>query len=338
MRSSYGSCSPSAGSTVELRTLQRALAPHRQARRAAEVATVRFETAPGHQMQIDFGEKRVVIGGREHARPLLRRRARAIRGGSTCGRSCASDTTIGARGSRARSVHFGGVTQTVLVDNARALVLGRDRRDGRRARASGVQRLLRRLGRRAARLPTVPRAHQGQDRVRRRLREAQCHRGPSFDELRRARGASRDVDDRRRPARFTARRTSDLSIASSARSARRYGRCLRRPLPVRSSACLGASRRTAFVDVDTVRYSVPHRLVRRTVEVLVGDDEVVIFDGARGRRATSSRSRAVSRVSSSPVTSMASCGHAMTVAAVTPILPHTGARLDDYAAVVAGAA
>lgn len=39
---------------VPLRTLQRVLAPHRQTRRAAELATVRFETAPGHQLQIDF--------------------------------------------------------------------------------------------------------------------------------------------------------------------------------------------------------------------------------------------------------------------------------------------
>jgi transposase len=47
---------------VPLRTLQRSLAPHRQERRAAELATVRFETAPGYQMQIDFGEKWVAIG------------------------------------------------------------------------------------------------------------------------------------------------------------------------------------------------------------------------------------------------------------------------------------
>ncbi len=48
---------------VPLRTLQRVLAPHRQAKRAAELATVRFETAPGHQMQIDFGEKWIDIAG-----------------------------------------------------------------------------------------------------------------------------------------------------------------------------------------------------------------------------------------------------------------------------------
>jgi transposase len=48
---------------VPLRTLQRVLAPHRQDKRAAELATVRFETAPGHQMQIDFGEKWIEIAG-----------------------------------------------------------------------------------------------------------------------------------------------------------------------------------------------------------------------------------------------------------------------------------
>jgi hypothetical protein len=36
----------------------------------------------------------------------------------------------------------------------------------------------------------------------------------------------------------------------------------------------------AFVDVDTVRYSVPHRLVRDHVEVVVEDHRVRIFHGA----------------------------------------------------------
>ena len=35
----------------------------------------------------------------------------------------------------------------------------------------------------------------------------------------------------------------------------------------------------ALVDVDTVRYSVPHRLVRDHVEVAAGNDEVRIFNG-----------------------------------------------------------
>jgi transposase len=51
------------GRIIGLRSLQRAVAPVRQAQRAADVATVRVETAPGAQLQIDFGEKRVVVGG-----------------------------------------------------------------------------------------------------------------------------------------------------------------------------------------------------------------------------------------------------------------------------------
>jgi transposase len=48
---------------VSLRTLQRVLAPHRPEKRSAKLATVRFETAPRHQMQIDFGGKWIVIAG-----------------------------------------------------------------------------------------------------------------------------------------------------------------------------------------------------------------------------------------------------------------------------------
>ncbi len=51
------------GFEVDLRTLQRAVAPLRQEQRAQALATVRFETTPGHQIQIDFGEKVVRIAG-----------------------------------------------------------------------------------------------------------------------------------------------------------------------------------------------------------------------------------------------------------------------------------
>src|SRR5690349_16510809 len=40
------------GVDVTVRTVQRAVEARRQDRRAAELATVRYETAPGHQMQI----------------------------------------------------------------------------------------------------------------------------------------------------------------------------------------------------------------------------------------------------------------------------------------------
>ena len=52
------------GVRVSVRTIERAVADIRRTRRAAELATVRVESAPGDQLQIDFGQKRVEIGGR----------------------------------------------------------------------------------------------------------------------------------------------------------------------------------------------------------------------------------------------------------------------------------
>lgn len=53
----------------------------------------------------------------------------------------------------------------------------------------------------------------------------------------------------------------------------------------------------ALVDVDTARYSVPHRLVKEDLEVLVLEEEVVIFRGtlevARHRRAKEPRERVI---------------------------------------------
>src|SRR5512142_1578618 len=48
---------------VSLRTVERAVAPFRRELRAAEVATIRFETAPGEQLQIDFSETAVSVAG-----------------------------------------------------------------------------------------------------------------------------------------------------------------------------------------------------------------------------------------------------------------------------------
>lgn len=50
------------GIAVSLRTVERAVAHLRQELRAEARATVRFETRPGQQLQIDFGERRVAIG------------------------------------------------------------------------------------------------------------------------------------------------------------------------------------------------------------------------------------------------------------------------------------
>ena len=113
------------GVTVSLRTVERAVAPLRQALRAEALATVRFETAPGEQLQIDFGERRVEIGDAT-VRVFLfvatlgysrRIHVRAFRGERQ------EDWFDGMESAFAA---FGGVPREVLLDNARALITRHD--------------------------------------------------------------------------------------------------------------------------------------------------------------------------------------------------------------------
>ena len=109
------------GIAVSLRTVERAVQPLRREMRAEAVATVRFETEPGRQLQIDFGETMVSIGG-ERVRAHLfvatlgwsrRLFVRAFR------HERQSAWLDGIEGSFER---FGGVPREVLIDNPRALV------------------------------------------------------------------------------------------------------------------------------------------------------------------------------------------------------------------------
>jgi transposase len=110
---------------VSLRTLQRALKPYRQALKAEALATVRFETPPGKQLQIDFGERLVEIGDAKikafvfvatlgHSRRLHVRAFRHERQESWFS------------GLESAFTSFGGVAEEVLMDNPRALVLRHD--------------------------------------------------------------------------------------------------------------------------------------------------------------------------------------------------------------------
>jgi len=106
---------------VSLRTIERAVAPYRRALAAAARATTRFETAPGKQLQIDFGERLVEIAGLK---------VKALLFVATLGYSRRLHVR-GFRDERQESwfaglestfAKFGGVTEEVLFDNARALV------------------------------------------------------------------------------------------------------------------------------------------------------------------------------------------------------------------------
>jgi transposase len=109
------------GLQVSLRTVQRAVEPLRRELRAEAVATVRYETPPGQQLQIDFGSTSVAVGGEMQRIHLFV----ATLGYS---RRCYVAVFLHERqsawlqGLEGALRHFGGVPQEVLLDNARALV------------------------------------------------------------------------------------------------------------------------------------------------------------------------------------------------------------------------
>ncbi|MET3583709.1 hypothetical protein ABID19_006774 [Mesorhizobium robiniae] len=109
------------GIVISLRSVERGVQHWRRELKAQKRATVRFETAPGHQMQIDFGDTRVWIGG-ERVRihvfvgTLGYSRRMHIRASQ---RQRQADWFEGLEGAFLR---FGGVPAEVLIDNAKALV------------------------------------------------------------------------------------------------------------------------------------------------------------------------------------------------------------------------
>jgi transposase len=114
------------GIRISLRTLEREVAPFRARLEAEARATVRFETPPGKQLQIDFGERRIMIGG-EAVKVFLfvatlgysrRIHVRAFRN---------ERQESWFEGIESAFRHFGGVSQEVLLDNDRGLVAYHDR-------------------------------------------------------------------------------------------------------------------------------------------------------------------------------------------------------------------
>jgi transposase len=113
------------GIIVGLRTVERAVQSYRQELAAEARATVRFETPPGKQMQIDFGERLVEIAGTKMRAYLFvatlgysrRHHIRAFRN---------QRQESWFDGLESAFAKFGGVPEEVLFDNARALVVEHD--------------------------------------------------------------------------------------------------------------------------------------------------------------------------------------------------------------------
>ena len=109
------------GLSVSLRTVERAVAHLRREIEAEARATTRFETPPGRQLQIDFGERRVAIGGEaERVYLFVATLGYSRRGYVRVFRHERQSAWFD--GIEGAFEHFGGIPQEVLLDNARALV------------------------------------------------------------------------------------------------------------------------------------------------------------------------------------------------------------------------
>lgn len=276
------------GCAVSVRTVQRAVAPVRQAQRAAAVATVRVETAPGAQMQIDFGEKRVTVAGTAITVFLL-----------VAVLSYSRRTFVKAflherqddwrEGIAAAFTHFGGVVRTVLGDNARALVRGRDRASGTVTFHPGYLAFCRDwdVQPRACapyRARTKGKVESGVKFVKRNALAGRTF--ASFAALEQHLAQWMDEADQRvhgtthaRPCdRFAGEEQATLRPLPA------------RPLPRRAQRLRRRVASDAFVDVETVRYSVPYQLVRDHVDVAIDEQTVRVFHGT-ALVATHARSR-----------------------------------------------
>lgn len=264
-----------AGTTASVRTVQRAVSARRRELHIAEVATVRFETEPGHQMQIDFGEKWVGLRG-------LRTKIHVLTAVLGYSRRIFVKVFLGERqddwreGIAEAFGHFGGVPQTLLCDNARALVSDRDDVSGEVHFNPAFLQFCRdwEVTPRACRpyrARTKGKVESGVKYVKRNALAGRCFESVAALEAHLVRWSAR-VD----------RRVHKTTHEKPADRFEHFERAALRPLPERPLQARERrlTRRVShesLVDIDTVRYSVPHRLVRDRVEVQVGTSTVRIF-------------------------------------------------------------
>jgi hypothetical protein len=241
------------------------------------VATVRFETAPGHQMQIDFGQKLVSIGGQQVRVYLLVAVLSYSR--RLFAKAFLSERQDDWReGIAAAFRHFDGVPRVVLGDNARPLVSKHDRSTGTVVFHPGYLQFCRdwQVEPRACapyRARTKGKTEAGVKYVKRNaIARRQFESFASFEA---------------HLSRWLVEADHRVHGTTHERPVDRFDKAERaalRPLPLqplrtRERQLPRRVSHDALVDVDTIRYSVPHTLVRERVDVFVGERDVVIFFG-----------------------------------------------------------
>lgn len=242
---------------------------------------------------------------------------------------------IGVEGLAAAFTHFGGVPRTILGDNARALVLGRDRATGTVIFHPAYLAFCRDwdVQPRACapyRARTKGKTEAGVKYVKRNgLADLDFE---SFAALERHLADWMVIADERVHG-----TTHEAPIGRFDRDERTALRPLPvRALPRREQRLRRRVAHDALVDVDTVRYSVPHRLVRDYVDVVVDEQVVRIFHGtalvATHARASEPFARVIDPAHYVGLWRVPSSDEPM----ATPRLALLGRDLTDYAAVIAG--
>jgi transposase len=264
------------GVSVSLRTVERAVAHLRRELAAEALATVRFETPPGRQLQIDFGEVRACIEGEDRGKLHLfvatlgysrRVYVRAFRHER---QSAWLDGIEGA------FRHFGGLPAELLMDNAKALVTHHDAATREVAFNDRLHAFARYWGVRPVACAPYRARTKGKDERGVGYVKGNAIAGRSFASWSALEAHlawwMREVADARvhgttgeAPAERFAREEKQVLRPLDGRPSFRQVRELTRR--VQNDAC---------VDVDTNHYSVPWRLIGAQVSVVVSNGEVRI--------------------------------------------------------------
>jgi transposase len=264
------------GIALELRTVQRAVTSLRQEARARALATVRFETAPGEQMQIDFGEKFVRIAGtpvKVHLMSVVLGFSRRL----YCRAFLAQRQDDWLEGLEGALRHFGGLPREILCDNASPLVVSHNPQTGKVVWHPGFEAFCKDRG-------LTARAC----RPRRARTKGKIERGVGYVKHNALAGRSFDsFEALQHQLAWWMTAVADCRIHGTTREQPcvRFERAERQALrPPPASALAVRTRRLTrrvsadcFVDIDTIRYSVPHRHVRETVEVVISLERVEVW-------------------------------------------------------------
>jgi transposase len=282
--------------TVSLRTVERAVSGLRRELAAEARATMRFETPPGHQLQIDFGTMGVTIGAavvRVHlfvaTLGYSRRNFVAV--------FRHERQTAWMAGLEGAFAHFAGVPHEVLLDNAKPLVTHHDRETREVTFNERFHAFARYWGFRPRACAPCRARTKGKDENGVGYAKKNALAGRRFDswEALEAHLAAwmRDIADVRihgttgeRPLdRFTRDEAAALQPLNGRPPYHRL-RELRRRVHAEGT-----------VEIDTNRYSVPWRLIGTTVTVEVSDGVVRVLQAgtevARHERADGRRRRVI---------------------------------------------